>query len=181
MTLKEIVPWRWGGLRRWDDEERPFESFLREMDTLHKDMDRLFDDFWKGSGHHSMMTTPRHSMMGAPWQYSEVMPRVDETEDEKAFHIRVELPGMDQDDVDINLANGMLTIRGEKKREDEEKGKDFYRKERSFGAFRRTLPIPAEVDETAIDATFNKGVLCIELPKTEAAQKKVTHIDIKAA
>jgi HSP20 family protein len=181
MTLKEIVPWRWGGLRRWDDEERPFESFLREMDTLHKDMDRLFDDFWKGSGHHSMMTTPRHSMMGAPWQYSEVMPRVDETEDEKAFHIRVELPGMDQDDVDINLANGMLTIRGEKKREDEEKGKDFYRKERSFGAFRRTLPIPAEVDENAIDATFKKGVLCIELPKTEAARKKVTHIDIKAA
>jgi HSP20 family protein len=181
MTLKEIVPWRWGGLRRWDDEERPFESFLREMDTLHKDMDRLFDDFWKGSGHHFMTTTPRHSMMGAPWQYSEVMPHVDETEDEKAFHIRVELPGMDQDDVDITLANGMLTIRGEKKREDEEKGKDFYRKERSFGAFRRTLPIPAEVDEKAIDATFKKGVLCIELPKTEAAQKKVTHIDVKAA
>jgi HSP20 family protein len=181
MTLKEIVPWRWGGLRRWDDEERPFESFLREMDTLHKDMDRLFDEFWKGSGHHSMMTTPRHSMMGGPWEYSEVMPRVDETEDDKAFHIRVELPGMDQDDVDINLANGMLTIRGEKKREDEEKGKDFYRKERSFGAFRRTLPIPAEVDEKAIDATFKKGVLSIELPKTEAARKKVTHIDVKAA
>ena len=181
MTLKEMVPWRWGGLRRWDDEDRPFESFLREMDTLHKDMDRLFEDFWKGSGRHSMMATPWHSMLGEPVAHSAIMPRVDETEDEKAFHVRVELPGMDQDDVDITLSNGMLTIRGEKKREDEEKGKDFYRKERSFGAFRRSLPIPAEVDEQAIEASFKKGVLHIELPKTEEARKKVTHIDVKAA
>jgi HSP20 family protein len=181
MTLKEIVPWRWGGLRRWDDEDRPFESFLREMETLHKDMDRLFDDFWKGSGRYSMLTTPWQSMTRSPWEHSEVMPQVDETEDEKAFHVRVELPGMDQDDVDITLSNGMLTIRGEKKREDEEKGKDFYRKERSFGAFRRTLPIPAEVDEKAIDASFRKGVLYVKLPKTKAAQKKVMHIDVKAA
>jgi HSP20 family protein len=180
MTLKEMVPWRWGGLRRWDDEERPFESFFREMDTLHKEMDRLFEDFWKGSGRHSLMTTPWQSMM-TPWSHAEVMPRVDETEDEKAFHIQVELPGMDREDVDITLANGMLMIRGEKKREDEEKGKDFYRKERSFGSFRRTLPIPAEVDESKIDASFKKGVLYIELPKSEEARKKVTHIDVKAA
>jgi len=181
MTLKEMVPWRWGGLRRWDDDDRPFESFLREMDSLHKDMDRLFEDFWKGSGRHSMMTAPWQSMMGQPMEYSAVMPRVDETEDEKAFHIHVELPGMDQEDVDITLSNGMLTIRGEKKREEEEKGKDFYRKERSFGAFRRTLPIPSEVDEKGIEASFKKGILYIELPKTEAARKKVTHIDVKAA
>ena len=74
-----------------------------------------------------------------------------------------------------------LTIRGEKKREDEEKGKDFYRKERSFGAFRRSLPIPADVDEGKIDASFAKGVLYIELPKTEEARKKISHIDVKAA
>jgi HSP20 family protein len=181
MTLKEMVPWRWGGLRRWEDEDRPFESFLREMDTLHKDMDRLFEDFWKGSGRFSMMTTPWHSMTHSPWERTEMMPRVDETEDENAFHVRIELPGMGKDDVDITLASGMLTIRGEKKREEEEKGKDFFRKERSFGTFRRSLPIPAEVDESAIDASFRKGVLFIDLPKTEAARKKVTHIDIKAA
>jgi HSP20 family protein len=181
MTLKEMVPWRWGGLRRWDDEDRPFESFLREMDQLHKDMDRLFDDFWKGSTRLSSLTTPWQPMSSTPWAHSEVMPRLDETEDDKAFHVRVELPGMDQEDVDITLSNGMLTIRGEKKREEEEKGKDFYRKERSFGAFRRTLPIPADVDEQAIQASFKRGVLYIDLPKTEEARKKVTHIDIKAA
>jgi len=173
MSLKEMVPWRWGGLRRWDEVDRPFDSFLREMDTLHKEMDRLFEDFWKGS--------ERPALMAAPWSFSEVTPVVDESEDDKAFHIRVELPGMDKGDVDITLANGALTIRGEKKREDEEKGKDFYRKERSFGAFRRTLPIPVDVDENAIEASFRKGVLYIDLPKTEEARQKVTHIDIKAA
>ena len=96
MTLKEMVPWRWGGLRRWDDEDRPFESFLREMDQLHKDMDRLFDDFWKGSTRLSSLTTPWQPMSSTPWAHSEVMPRLDETEDEKGFHVRVELPGMDQ-------------------------------------------------------------------------------------
>jgi HSP20 family protein len=127
------------------------------------------------------MTTHWPSMMATPWAHGEVTPRVDETEDEKAFHIQVELPGMDKEDVDITMANGLLTIRGEKKREEEEKGKDFYRKERSFGAFRRSLPIPADVDESKIDASFTKGVLYIELPKTEEARKKITHIDIKAA
>ena len=110
MTLKEMVPWRWGGLRRWDDEDRPLESFLREMDTLHKDMDRLFEDFWRGSTRRSMMSAPWSSMMAAPWAYGELTPRIDETEDEKAFHIQVELPGMGKGDVDITLANGLLTI-----------------------------------------------------------------------
>jgi HSP20 family protein len=181
MALKEMVPWRWGGLRRWGDEDRPFESFFREMDTLHQQMERVFDDFWKGSEHRLMTATPWHWPMTTPWAHSEVMPRIDETEDEKAFHVQVELPGMDKDDVEITLANGVLTIRGEKKREEEEKGKDFFRKERTFGAFRRSIPIPAEVDERGIEASFRKGVLNIELPKSEEAIKKVTHIDIKAA
>ncbi|MEE8339302.1 MAG: Hsp20/alpha crystallin family protein [Xanthomonadales bacterium] len=66
---------------------------------------------------------------------------------------------MDQEDVDITLSNGLLTIRGEKRQEEEEKGKDFYRSERTFGAFRRTLPIPVEVDESRVEASFKQGVL----------------------
>ena len=173
MALKELVPWRWGGLREWESDDRPFEMFRREMGTLHREMNRLFDDLWRGNG--------EPSRLPEAWGFEAVSPRVDETEDDKAFHIRVELPGMDKEDVDVALAEGLLTIRGEKKQEEEEKGKDFYRKERSFGTFRRTLPIPGEVDESKIDATFKKGVLCIDLPKTEEAQKKVTHISVKAA
>jgi HSP20 family protein len=173
MTLKDMVPWRWGGLRHWDEEDRPYESFLREMDSLHKEMDRLFEDFWKGSGTHTFMT--------GPWHRGELTPRIDETEDEKAFHVKVELPGMSQDDVDVALSAGVLTIRGEKKREEEEKGKDFYRRERSFGSFRRSLPIPVDVDENLIEAKFEKGILYIELPKTEEARNKVKHISVEAA
>jgi HSP20 family protein len=180
MSLKEMVPWRWGGLRRWEDDERPLEPFLREMNTLHKEMDRLFDEFWKGSGR-SFMPTPPWQMSSEPWSAMPVTPRIDATEDDKAYQIRAELPGMDREDVDITLADGMLTIRGEKKREDEEKGKEYYRKERTFGSFRRTLPVPSEVDESQIVASFRKGVLTIELPKSEEARRKITHIDVKAA
>lgn len=173
MALKELAPWRWGGLRRWEEEDRPFSSFRRDMDALHREMDRLFEDFWRGGD--------RPSLLSESWAMRDISPRVDETEDDKAFHVKVELPGMDQEDVEVTLSDGLLTIRGEKKQEEEEKGKDFYRKERSFGAFRRTLPVPGEVDESKIEASFKKGVLSIELPKTVEAQKKVKHIDVKAA
>jgi HSP20 family protein len=173
MTLKQIIPWRWGGLSSWEDEDRPFDSFFHGMDSLHKEMDRLFESFWEGNGRHTSMTKSR--------SHFHVTPLVDETEDEKAFHIKVELPGMDQEDVDITLTNGQLTIRGEKKRDEEEKGKDFYRRERSFGSFCRSLPIPIDVDESRIEASFKKGVLSIELPKSDEARKKVKHIHVEAA
>ena len=104
MTIKQIIPWRWGGLRSWEDEERPFESFLHGMDSLHKEMDHLFGDFWKGNVGHAPMT----ESLG----HFHVNPLIDETEDEKSFYIKVELPGMDQEDVDITLTDGRLTIRG---------------------------------------------------------------------
>ena len=173
MTLKQIIPWRWGGFRSWEDEDRPFESFFQGMDSLHKEMNLLFEDFRKSNGRPSLITKP--------WDYAPLNPRLDETEDEKAFHVQIELPGMGQEDVDITLTDGLLTIRGEKKQEEEEEGKDFYRSERSFGSFRRTLPIPVEVDESKIEASFKKGILSIEFPKTAEAQKKVKHIKVKAA
>jgi HSP20 family protein len=173
MTRKQLAPWRWGGLSRWHTEDHPMMSFRREIDKLHQDMDRLFKDFWRNED--SSLTMP------GMWGPRDVMPRVDETEDDEGFHVKVELPGMDQKDVEVTLSDGMLTIRGEKKQEEEEKGKDFYRKERSFGSFRRVLPIPGEVDDSKIKASFEKGVLCIELPKSEEAQKKVKHISVEAA
>jgi HSP20 family protein len=88
---------------------------------------------------------------------------------------------MDEDDVDVTLSGGVLTIRGEKKREEEEKGKDYYRSERHFGSFRRSLPIPVDVDEAKIEAEFRKGILYIELPKTREARDKIKHIPVKAA
>lgn len=173
MTLREIAPWKWGGLRRWQREDEPFEGFRRQMESLHSEMDRLFGDI---AG-----DTFRGSMFPEALGRELVMPQIDETEDEKAFHVSAELPGMDEKDVDITLSDRRLTIRGEKKRDEKEEGKDFYRRERSYGAFRRTIELPGEVDESKIEASFKKGVLRVELPKTIEAQKKIRHIDVKAA
>ena len=161
MSKKELAPWSWGRLRRVDDQ--PYENLQHEID-------RLMNDFWSGRG----------LTMRGLWNEGALSPRVDETEDKISYHIKVELPGMDEKDVDITLENGLLTIKGEKKQEEEEKGKDFYRKERSFGSFRRTLPISGDVDEAKIKASFKKGVLSIDLPKSEEAKKKVKKISVKA-
>lgn len=173
MKHKALAPWRWGGLSRWAEDDQPLRSFRHEMETLQREMDRLFTDFWSDEG--------RMFAMPETFGAKHLMPRVDESEDEKAFHVKVELPGMDEEDVDITLADGMLTVRGEKKQEEEEKGKDFYRKERSFGSFRRVMPLPGDVEESKIQASFKKGVLTIDLPKSAKAQQKVKHITIKAA
>lgn len=173
MTLREIVPWRWGGLRRWEHDEGPFGSFRKQIEYLHREMDRLFDDMTgeQTSGYFTPMA----------WGREFTMPQIDETEDEKAFYVSIELPGMAEKDVDITLSGRLLTIRGEKKEGEKEERKDFYRRERRFGTFRRTLELPGDVDESKIEASFKKGVLHIELPKTKEAQAKVKHIDVKAA
>lgn len=172
-TLRELVPWRWGGLHPSRSEEKPFEHFRSEMVAIQRVMDRLFEDFWHDSGH----------FPGAheSWSHGGIVAHLNEAENDEAYHITLELPGMDEKDVDVALSDGLLTIRGEKQQEDEEKDKDYFRKERVFGSFRRTLRLPGEVDESKIEASFKRGVLTIDLPKTEAAQKKVKHISIKAA
>jgi HSP20 family protein len=173
MALREIVPWKWGGLREWEPEARPFRAFRQQMEALHRDMDRLFEEMW-GEG-------PRTSLLPQVLGGERVLPYIDETEDEKAFHVSIELPGMDEKDVDITLSGRVLTIRGEKKQEEEQKEKDYYRRERTYGAFRRTIELPGEVDSSKIEASFKKGVLRVALPKTKEAQEKVKHISVKAA
>jgi len=173
MALREIVPWKWGGLRHLESEDRPFAAMRRQMESIHQEMDRLFEEM---AGERA-----NQPLLPQLWGRESIIPEIDETEDDKAFHVSIELPGMDEKDVDITLSGRLLTIRGEKKQEEEQKEKDYYRKERSYGLFRRTVELPGDVDESKIDASFKKGVLTIELPKTEEAQQKVKHISVKAA
>jgi HSP20 family protein len=167
MALGDLVPFRWGGLRRWEPDERPFEAFRHQMENLHRDMDRLFEGIWDGE----------RGAFGS----AEIVPKLDMTEDDKAFRVCIELPGMDEKDIDVTLTDRLLTIRGEKKEEKETKDKDVYRRERTYGSFRRALEIPSDVDAAKIDASFKKGVLTIELPKSEEAKEKIKHISVKAA
>jgi HSP20 family protein len=106
---------------------------------------------------------------------------VDVSEGEKAYEITAELPGLDEKDIEVKLALGGLTIKGEKREEKEEKKKDYYLHERHFGSFERYFRLPDEVDPDKIEASFKKGVLTVTLPKKPEAQKAEKKIAIKAA
>jgi len=102
------------------------------------------------------------------------------TEKEKAYEVTAELPGMAESDVEVKLANGNLSIRGEKREEQEEKDKERYVSERSYGAFHRLFRLPDDVDADGIEAEFRNGVLKVTLPKSPEAGKKERKIDVKA-
>ena len=105
---------------------------------------------------------------------------MDVAEDGKEITLTAELPGLDEKDVEILLSNNVLTIKGEKKSEQEKKEKDYYRVERSYGSFSRTIPLPEGIDADKVNASFKKGVLTVTVPKLPEAQKEVKKIAVKA-
>jgi HSP20 family molecular chaperone IbpA len=107
------------------------------------------------------------------------VPAVDVTETEKCYKVTAELPGMDEKNIEVKIANGMLTIKGQKQEEKEEEKQDYYVRERSFGSFERTFPVPEGVDLDKVDASFKKGVLTVTLRKTAEAQKEEKKITVR--
>jgi HSP20 family protein len=172
MATGNLVPWRWGSLRSLDDD-RSFEAFRTEMESVHRSIDRLFADAWGGSF--------QPSLLSEAWTKGKITPSLDVVEEDKAFRVSVELPGMTDKDIGVTVADRVLTIRGEKKEEQEKKDKDVFRRERAFGSFRRAIELPADVDAAKIEAKFKDGVLTIDLPKTKQAQERVKQIPVTAA
>jgi len=105
---------------------------------------------------------------------------VDVSEDDKTYKVTAELPGMDEKDVEVTMGDDYIAVKGEKRQEKEEKGKNQYLCERSYGSFQRTFSLPSDVKRDQIDAKFSKGVLTITMPKATQSQ---THkkIEVKAA
>ncbi|QTD94686.1 Hsp20/alpha crystallin family protein [Burkholderia anthina] len=156
-------------------------SFRHPIDTLRREIDRLFDDFDPGA----RLSAMRRSLFDLEpfWhreKYPGATPAVDVSETERAYEITAELPGIDEQDVAVTLVNGGLSIRGEKHEDKEEKRKDYYMRERRFGAFERYFPMPDGVDADKIAASFDKGVLKVTLPKTVEACQGAKRIEIKA-
>ena len=138
------------------------------MTSMRQEIDRLFDDF--------AHRTP------ASWFGVEVVtPIVDITETDDAVEVTVELPGVDEKDIDVDVSGDVLTIRGEKKKEEEQSEKQYHRIERSYGAFRRSMRIPFEVDPDQVSATHDKGVLRVTLTKPAEAKKRSRKISVKSA
>lgn len=155
-------------------ERQPF-------DRLRDEIDRVFEDFRRGT-----WSTPffGRSLDTEPFWRREFslsgVPAVDIAEKDGAYEITAELPGMEEKDIDVQLSEGMLTIKGEKKEEKEEKKKDYHLSERHFGSFRRSFRVPEGVDADKIVADFKNGILTMTLPKSAQAKKKERKISVKA-
>ena len=154
----------------------------RPFDSLRREVEQLFDDFgqnfWRLPTRRSIFDFEPLWRREAVW---EAAPAVDIAESEKAYEITAELPGMDEKNIEVKVANGNLTIKGEKQEEKEEKKKDYYLHERHFGSFERSFEMPEGVDADKIEANFKKGVLTVTLPKKPEAQKPAKKIEVKAA
>ena len=161
MNLKSLIPV--GRQRSVARADNPFFSLQREID-------RLFDDFTRGFP--SLGTFTGDGM-------SKMLPTMDVSETDKEIEITAELPGLEEKDVQVNLADNILTIRGEKKAEKEQKDKNYHLVERSYGSFERSLELPEGVNADAIKANIDKGVLKVVVPKPAPAQVK--KVEVKSA
>lgn len=162
MSMKSLLP------TFWNDHRKAAEPF----GSLHREIDRLFDDFSRGF-------MPALST-GDGQNQAALAPRIDVAETDKAIEITAELPGVDEKDVEVTLNDDVLTIRGEKKSESEDKQKDYHLVERSYGMFRRSMTVPAGIDAEKISADFAKGVLKVTLPKAPETESKAKKIKVKA-
>jgi HSP20 family protein len=161
MDIKNLIPFGKKNIEVRREEENPFAMMQREMN-------RIFDSFNRNWG------------LGAFPEFTEsFMPRMEVTEDAKAFTVTAELPGMSDKDIDLSISGDMLTIRGDKKEEKEDKNKNYYYSERSYGSFLRSIPLPGQVEADKVSASFTKGVLTITLPKTSAAIDATKKISVK--
>jgi HSP20 family protein len=142
------------------------------FDIMRNQVDRMLHDFQAG-----FLQAPffrPFADIEAFWRRDlgfNVTPAMDIVEKDGAFEVTAELPGLDAGDIDVQLADGMLTIKGEKSEEKEEKAKGRHVSERRYGSFRRTLQVPGSVDAEKIEASYKSGVLTVTLPKSLQAQK----------
>jgi HSP20 family protein len=159
------------------------EGFWPSLVTLRKEIDSLFDNFTRGW---PSLPGWRSSFDLGPmgrWEsaFGISVPATDLVEKDKGYELSAEMPGLDASNVDVSVSGNVLTIKGEKKEEKEEKGKNTYLSERRYGAFQRSFQLPEGVDKEKIEAKFENGVLTVAMPKTAEAVKEEKKITVKAA
>jgi HSP20 family protein len=142
-----------------------FEPF-REFSTLQDRINRVFRDSYTPTGQDEALTT------------SSFAPAVDVYEDEHNVTLKIEVPGIDEKDIDVRVENNTLTVHGERKIEKEEKEENYRRVERQYGSFTRTFTLPTTVDTENVSATYDKGVLKISLPKKAEAKPKQIKVTV---
>jgi HSP20 family protein len=179
MDITRLNPWNW-----FSREEEQFRNvpvqrgrpqIYGPLWQLHEDIDRMFENVFRGFDLPSLGVSSLE-------ENSLFLPHVDIASTDKDYTITVEVPGVDEKDVKLELSHdGTLTIRGEKRQEKEHKDRNFYRVERSYGSFQRILSLPEDAAQEKIDAAFNNGVLTITCPRQVMEQTPVKRIDVRKA
>ncbi len=161
MALRYLVPFG-----RSPHEPVPFSREIDPFISMHREMNDLFENFWRGFGTPSAVS-------------GSFSPRVDVEETETELRVTAELPGLEEKDFQLELEGNVLVLHGEKQEERERRGEGWY--ERSHGSFRRTIPLSVEVDPDRVSASFKNGTLRVALPKTPAAQERSRRIPIETS
>lgn len=186
MNMQKLVPWNW--FRKEQENQggivpvghaRPGNDYANALDQLHRDFDNLFDSLYRSFGFPEPATGNGWGSIARSLNW--LKPTLDISASGKEYSIAVELPGVQQQDVQIDLAGDTLTIRGEKRGDREASGKDYYCVERSYGAFQRQLTLPEDADKDAITASFENGIMTVTIPRVESAAPKTKQIEVKTA
>ncbi|TWG97924.1 HSP20 family protein [Mesorhizobium sp. J18] len=169
MSVRDLIPWS-----RNNGNQVP--SLFRDGDrdpflSLHREVNRLFDDVFRSFD-------SRLPSFGRRFSFGEGWPSVEISDNEKEIKVTAEVPGLEEKDIEVLLDDGVLTLKGEKRSETEDKDRQFS--ERFYGRFERRIPLGVEVQEDKVDARFKNGVLTVTLPKSEKAQSQVKRIAIRS-
>ena len=166
MSIRDLLP-----LGRGKREMTARPESTNPLGSLQLDINQAFADFWRA------FDVPAFGG-GEP---GGTVPKVDIRETDHEVEVTAELPGMDEADIDVSVADDVLTIRGERKDERETKDKGYVRRERSFGRIERIVPLPTGLDPNAATATFKNGVLTVTIAKTAEARDAVKRIAVRRA
>jgi len=150
-------------LIRW----RPESEFVPRISDLNREMNRLFDSFFRGD-------MVDDGTIGSTWT-----PAVDILEKQDSYVLEAELPGLKKEDVKISVQDNILTLRGEKKDEHKESRKGYLRMETGYGSFMRSFTLPSTINTSKIEAEFKDGILKILVPKAEEAKEKLIEVKVK--
>ncbi len=142
-------------------------SPTREIERIERGMEKLFSDFFE-----PFALGRRHLFRSGNGRNGVMVPNIDIYEKKDEFVVKAELPGVDKKDIDLTISHDNLTLKGEIKKEKEVKEEDYYACERSYGTFKRTIPLPHEIDSEKAKADYKNGVLEVILPKKEGAKAK---------
>lgn len=182
MEIRKLVPWNW-----FRDEEPSGSEYLpavrpeqhsTPLMELHREIDRIFENAWRGFGFSPLANEP--GLKGSATE-GMLRPRVDISATDSEYAITVEVPGVDEDDIQLELFENRLIVKGEKRDEVERKDRQLYRVERAYGSFQRVLTLPADAEPDRIGAQFKSGVLTITLPRKAEAKSDGKRIDIRSA